>query len=881
MPSPAIRLGVFGRFLRSHTQLAAVSVLGLCVLLAVGVQVYSSLNLSRVLSENWRGAYDLLVTNSDSNLTSCTAGSDTLVAPNFVSFGGTGGISLDQLNAVRAVGSVAVAAPIGVVGQISTFPQDVGSFVPISEKDGAKGYELSSTLVLDDGARKSELSQGWGLVQTNPDGTSQASRARLGGAGTIDNNSAVIYLNSTPPIPVTVVAIDPVAEQQLLGQSGEFLTPLILMNEVDTSTVESASVGISKLLEKDRLQDYPGMGLYMSLASQQSAFFPMIINDDPTRSMSITLTRKDFAAMPGVDGSNLLQRFLSLDPQTVPAGQVEYDISRSMIPFSPSTLEFPAPGFESDIPTGTSGFETGSGLHESLAGAPEFDQESSNGNSRCELRALPQGDFLKSSTAPRGLGDYHEQTYRSETTLPSAGIPVAPVPVGSYAVSDLDLGSGEVSYVPLGAYESGETEILGQVSDPDSAETKGVLRPGISGLGITTGSAGALTTLEAAKLIRGDTPIDAIRVRVAGVDRYDDAGRAKVARVADEIRSLGLHVDVVAGSSLEAVSIYVPDYFPTSGGGWEDLGWVRQGWSALDAAAKVQSSLDVGGLALLIYAVVGGTLLAGAASVLAGFGRRRAVGTLRQMGWTGAQAIVWIGGEYLVGAGLLALVSASALGFAWLAGTLSPALSVVVGVVVAGYCAGGALSAFLAMREPVAMRRKAMHKDVQPVATAVAFGLKNAVRNLGVTATTTLTLILIGIGAGVAVGAIMTAVSGAGATLLAGVAVSGLLPLHLALALLGVSAGLVLAAVGRRADRPRRSKAIEALSGMGWDSRAMNVSLFAELGITVLLALVLAPAAVVAVSLLAGYPLLVTLPVSILGTVLAASIILSTRTTRA
>ncbi|MBX3088260.1 MAG: hypothetical protein KF742_07195 [Cryobacterium sp.] len=455
------------------------------------------------------------------------------------------------------------------------------------------------------------------------------------------------------------------------------------------------------------------------------------------------------------------------------------------------------------------------------------------------------------------------------------------MPVGTYTVKEFSAGSGGAVRVPLGAYESGETEILGQVSDPDSAETKGVLRPGISGLGITTGSAGALTTLEAAKLIRGDTPIDAIRVRVAGVDRYDDAGRAKVARVADEIRSLGLHVDVVAGSSLEAVSIYVPDYFPTSGGGWEDLGWVRQGWSALDAAAKVQSSLDVGGLALLIYAVVGGTLLAGAASVLAGFGRRRAVGTLRQMGWTGAQAIVWIGGEYLVGAGLLALVSASALGFAWLAGTLSPALSVVVGVVVAGYCAGGALSAFLAMREPVAMRRKAMHKDVQPVATAVAFGLKNAVRNLGVTATTTLTLILIGIGAGVAVGAIMTAVSGAGATLLAGVAVSGLLPLHLALALLGVSAGLVLAAVGRRADRPRRSKAIEALSGMGWDSRAMNVSLFAELGITVLLALVLAPAAVVAVSLLAGYPLLVTLPVSILGTVLAASIILSTRTTRA
>jgi hypothetical protein len=150
-----------------------------------------------------------------------------------------------------------------------------------------------------------------------------------------------------------------------------------------------------------------------------------------------------------------------------------------------------------------------------------------------------------------------------------------------------------------------------------------------------------------------------------------------------------------------------------------------------------------------------------------------------------------------------------------------------------------------------------------------------------VTATTALTLTLIGVGAGVAAGAILGAVTGAGATLLAGVAVSSLLPLHLALALVGVCSGLVLAVVGRRADRPRRVRALDALTGMGWEQRTVNVSLAAELGVTMLLALILAPAAVAVVSILAGYPLLVTVPLTIAGTVLAASIILTTRTVRA
>lgn len=867
-----MRLSAFDRFFRSRTQLAAIAVLGLCVLLAVGVQVYSSLNLSRVLSANWRGTYDILVTTENSGLVACLSGSDKLLAPNFVGFSGEGkGITLSQLNAVRSIGGVGIAAPIGAVGILNQFPQDVFAAVPVDNSLGAKGYELRGKLAINDGVGERELSHGSSLVQVSSD---PGEPALISGTGNVDSTSAAASVAEMPGIPVTVIAVDPVAEAALLGEHGKFLRPLIAAERLNTSSITASYVGLSKIL-----QGHPQFLSMLALFDEKSAVVPLIVNLNGDRSISVQLSTSTFLPLANVSATNFARKFVEENPPLQSQGNKTIDVSDGAIPFVETSLTFPAPGVGPVTPTPFAFLTTSGGLQPAAASPRDLQPFGTAGDTGCRLRATPKGSL--NSTSLGLSGGYREQTYRSLTSLPRPEVPVAPVPVATYSVSDVDLGEGDVSYVPLGAYESGETEILGQVDNPDTAPSQGTLRPGISGLGITTGSAGALTTLEAAKLIRGDTPIDAIRVRVAGVDRYDNAGRAKVAKVAGAIRSLGLHVDIVAGSSREAVSIYVPEYTPTASGDWKDLGWVRQQWSAMDAAAKVESSLDVGGLALLVYAVGGGALLTGTASVLAGIARRRAVRTLRDIGWTGKQALVWVGGEYLIGAGMLFVVSAAALGYAWWADMLSPFLGIVVGVVVAGYCVGGLLSAMLAMRDPQARRRRGVHKDVHPVATAAAFGVKTAARTRGVTITTALTLALIGAGVGMAAGAILGAVTGAGATLLAGVAVSSLLPLHLALALIGVCAGLALAIVGRRADRPRRARALEALTGMGWEHRTMNVSLAAELGVTLIGALILAPAIVAVVSILAHYPLPLTIPLTVAGTILAAGVILTTRTTRA
>lgn len=187
------------------------------MLLAVGVQVYSSLSLSRVLSENWRGAYDLLVTADAGDLTTCTTGNDELVAPNFVGFGSGKGISLDQWNAVRGVGDVEVAAPIGAVGQLSSYAQSAFIYAPVEAALGPRGFSVTGTLAIDDGVQPSIIGSNHYFIQVDPTQSSLEKRAMATAMGWSGGNDDItVAIASLPAIPITIVAVDPESERQLL-----------------------------------------------------------------------------------------------------------------------------------------------------------------------------------------------------------------------------------------------------------------------------------------------------------------------------------------------------------------------------------------------------------------------------------------------------------------------------------------------------------------------------------------------------------------------------------------------------------------------------------------------------------------------------------------
>src|SRR5690554_6212484 len=99
--------GPVRRVARHPARVIAVALLALVSLAAAGINITAADRLQALLDENWRGAYDILVTAEGSEV----AG---LLAPNSLS-GGSETITLDDLDEIRSVDGVEVAAPIGEV----------------------------------------------------------------------------------------------------------------------------------------------------------------------------------------------------------------------------------------------------------------------------------------------------------------------------------------------------------------------------------------------------------------------------------------------------------------------------------------------------------------------------------------------------------------------------------------------------------------------------------------------------------------------------------------------------------------------------------------------------------------------------------------------
>lgn len=89
-----------------------------------------------------------------------------------------------------------------------------------------------------------------------------------------------------------------------------------------------------------------------------------------------------------------------------------------------------------------------------------------------------------------------------------------------------------------------------------------------------------LTTLEAAKLFNPVDPISAIRVRVAGINRFSPEAQARIEAVAAAIvEATGLDVDVVVGSSPRRVLVHVPGDHGTPPLGYVEELWIQKGVS--------------------------------------------------------------------------------------------------------------------------------------------------------------------------------------------------------------------------------------------------------------------------------------------------------------
>lgn len=153
-------------------------------------------------------------------------------------------------------------------------------------------------------------------------------------------------------------------------------------------------------------------------------------------------------------------------------------------------------------------------------------------------------------------------------------------PVGYYEIGGK---SQSIAASPLGIYQ------LEPVYQLNSAGEKTMITPTFSAGSFVTAPAEGLTNMESAEFIKGDLPIDAIRIKVADITNYSPEAAKKIQTVAEGLQQMGLHVDIVAGSSLSTMEIEV-----------EGLGVVQESWTTIGASGAIVEQWDITNLLLAL-----------------------------------------------------------------------------------------------------------------------------------------------------------------------------------------------------------------------------------------------------------------------------------------
>ncbi len=629
------------------------------------------------LEANWRGRFDILVTAPGAE-NSLSPGQDSeglaLLDPNFAN-ASTPTMSLDQVRAIAELNDVDVAAPIGFLGSMADSMNWPLFFIPISElSKPTTEYRINWRVAGSDGlGDRLVMDEYQSVTISMTDWNGQ--EGRLGEVGvratsTDPNMTFDGYVwregieLSWWPVPVfrsSIFAVDPVAEKALLGSDGEFLQPLA---DFDALIAENGPISHHSFHNVEHLQDsipleaalkdLPGAQVGHRAAlwgayGLDSPFVGYLRNTQPYAPTELVATVEEL-----VDG------------QYVNIGERSIDLAEVMRPFNGSELEIGWPRGETATTLDIERYFVADYASDGISplSLTPIDGESEAGQEP-RFTVEPQGIQYAiprmAFAPPDGAGIGQEQSYRN--TLPGelriGGLDregAAPFEVGTYTPKSLDAG---ISYVPLGAYDPATVTVT---------DTGQVLTPTRNALGLPVQSASAIVSLRGAQELASGDFISAVRVRVAGLEGLNRAdAMVRIDALAGRIRALGLDAYVVAGSALQPVQLWVPDYaFGTNTPGQSqrvgDLGWVTQEFTTLGAATWSESTTArlVGWLSLGSMVVAALSLVA--SGWLARPDRGHTHALLRSLGWSVPARLWWAireewpGIAVALGASLVALI---------------------------------------------------------------------------------------------------------------------------------------------------------------------------------------------------------------------------------
>ena len=652
----AVRRAV-GDWRRSVLMFAGVVVAVASFVVLTGNVETATLATTATVNANARSSYDILVRPAGSQTALETA--QQIVRPNYLS-GIYGGITTGQVDQVRAVTGVQVAAPIAMVGQVLqtvSYPVDLSSYVPAS---GPALLRFSTKMSSRNGSSTvagpagyvyvTDRPLAWDPVSGGPGEPYGARDPALPGRMCMtlpqdatftspfearaqwqtscwsrtqgDPNSSWSSLGPGRypamirwSFPVTLAAIDPAAEAALTG--------------VDTSMVEGRFL--------------TGADGPVRLTGQQegSVQVPVIASSRPDvdESMSVTIEQVPAAAVPAAvttaaAGDSLDSgRTAVLAAPVDPAGTVSVDAATVLHEWTRSLAASPrvVDGYWTGDPV------TYTGQRQSAA-TVLTPQVVTNPDSIWASGFQGQGGYVAVPPAAAGTSFRHLNGHPAVSTATTAGqLQVAQLKlIGSFDPARLPNYS-PLSQVPLETYRAPQA----QAGDAATAAVLGgqPLRPDLNPAGYLQSPPYLLTTLASVPAFTSpgaftgaataNAPVSVIRVRVADVTGSDPVSREKVRLVAESItKATGLDVDITIGSSPAPQLVNLPPSTPGSPALLVKESWVKKGVVAVITAAIDRKSL------LLFLLVLAASALSVAITANATVrARRTELAVLSCLGW--------------------------------------------------------------------------------------------------------------------------------------------------------------------------------------------------------------------------------------------------------
>ncbi|MGQ4401812.1 FtsX-like permease family protein [Streptomyces hayashii] len=725
--------------------------------------------------KNARSAYDVLVRPPDSQTD--VERRSGLVTPNFLS-GTFGGITVDQYRRIRGMAGVDVAAPVANIGYLmvaSTVTVDVSRFLDGKASrqilrirptltSGLGSYRTSDEYVYLTRSPLTSASESDGLFESDTleTGAADKSTQRYRIKRKYDvcfyfnrDKTEQTEFNLELPLKPNIIAedlrerspFDPDLSSRMNCQSGQDKATIdvpvsypVLLSAIDP-VAEDRLVGLGGTIASGRMlteQDKPWrVSGAKSVHGQHDSYIPALLSDNPltTGTLDAVVERLDVgdpAGLPSKLGNPTAAGFVrNLHGTTV--GRTRVDLSK---------------GYRKALTEDS--FDTGS----YWTVGPVTYRRTSDG----DLAAQPQppqkpGLWITNSNQqpfPNVPEENHRGTQYRKVTSHAAtsciglgtcdGVDSGRLPnpfvhlVGRYDTGKLP-GFSPLSDAPLETYQTPQVtgadsatraKLHGKPLQPDR-NLGGYVSPPPTML-TTMDSITALTKSRRVPSLQDKAPVSAIRIRVAGVTGVDTASRARVNAVAGAIRAAypRLQVDVTVGSSPAPQTVALGD-----------SAQVTERWVAKGVALRILRAVDTKSAVLFVLVLVVCALFLGQAALASVRSRRTEIGTLRCLGWSGGEVLRLVLGELaLIGlaAGAAGTVLAYVLGRALGQPEAGAKSLLVLPVALLLATAAGLIPAWLAtrlgpmeaVRPPVTAARRA-----HPVRSVAGLAMLNLLRVRG------------------------------------------------------------------------------------------------------------------------------------------------------